>query len=137
MLEKLPVPGHPTNLDNSRARAFCACNRYRWGLFGHFFSRLSYLISFSSLEDSCIDSSTVSRGRKTQNNLLLLINVDPRWLSFISQVNSYKRPTANHVTYIHVINFKEASGRFFFHFLEVFEKCIDYIRIFFIHFREI
>ena len=38
---------------------------------------------------------------------------------------------------IHVINFKEASGRFFFHFLEVFEKCIELIRIFFIHFREI
>ena len=35
---------------------------------------------------------------------------------------------------IHVINFKEASGRFFFHFLELFEKCIEYIRIFFIHF---
>ena len=30
---------------------------------------------------------------------------------------------------IHVINFKEASGRFLFHFLEVFEKCIEYIRI--------
>ena len=28
---------------------------------------------------------------------------------------------------IHVINFKEASGRFFFHFLEFFEKCIEYI----------
>ena len=40
-------------------------------------------------------------------------------------------------SYIHVINFEEASGRFFFHFLEVFEKCIEYIRIFFIHFREI
>ena len=38
---------------------------------------------------------------------------------------------------IHVINFKEASGRFFFHFLEVFEKCVEYIRIFFIHFLEI
>ena len=38
---------------------------------------------------------------------------------------------------IHVINFKEASGRFFFHFLEVFEKCIEHIRIFFIHFLEI
>ena len=38
---------------------------------------------------------------------------------------------------IHVINFKEASGRFFFHFLEVFEKCIEYIRIFFIHFLEV
>ena len=36
------------------------------------------------------------------------------------------------VVCIHVINFKEASGRFFFHFLEVFEKSIKYIRIFFI-----
>ena len=27
---------------------------------------------------------------------------------------------------IHVINFKEASGRFFFQFLEVFEKCLEY-----------
>ena len=27
---------------------------------------------------------------------------------------------------MHVINFKEASGRFFFHFLEVLEKCIEY-----------
>ena len=38
---------------------------------------------------------------------------------------------------IHVINFKEASGRFFFHFLEVFEKCIGYIRKVFIHFPEV
>ena len=30
--------------------------------------------------------------------------------------------------HIHVINFKEASGRFFFHFPEVFQKCIEYIR---------
>ena len=38
---------------------------------------------------------------------------------------------------IHVINFKGASGRFFFHFLEFFEKYIEYIRKFFIHFLEI
>ena len=25
--KKLPVPGRPTNLDNSRARAFCTCRR--------------------------------------------------------------------------------------------------------------
>ena len=36
-----------------------------------------------------------------------------------------------------VIHFEEASGRFCFHFLEVFSKCIDYIRILFIHFLEI
>ena len=37
---KLPVPGRPTNLDYSRARAYCACSRCGWGLFGHFFSHL-------------------------------------------------------------------------------------------------
>ena len=32
MLGKLPVPGRPTNLDYSRARAYCACGRCGWGL---------------------------------------------------------------------------------------------------------
>ena len=31
MLDKLPVPGRPTNLDYSRARAYCACSRCGWG----------------------------------------------------------------------------------------------------------
>ena len=52
-LGKLPVPGRPTNLDESRARAYCAYNGCGWGLFGHFYSRLSFLFSFSlSLGDS-------------------------------------------------------------------------------------
>ena len=46
VLGKLPVPGRPTNLDYSRARANCACSRCGWGLFGHFFSPLSFLPSF-------------------------------------------------------------------------------------------
>ena len=53
VLGKLPVPGRPTNLDNSRARAYCACSSYRWGLFGHFFSRLSFLFSFSLSLGDC------------------------------------------------------------------------------------
>ena len=47
VLGKLPVPERPTSLDDSRARAYCACNRRGWGLFGHFFSHLSFLFSFS------------------------------------------------------------------------------------------
>ena len=47
VLGKLPVPGHPTNLDDSRARAYYACSRCGWELFKHFFSRLSFLSSFS------------------------------------------------------------------------------------------
>ena len=42
-----------------------------------------------------------------------------------------------HTSAIHVMTFKEESGRFFFHFREVFEKCIEYIGKFLIHFREI
>ena len=28
VLGKLPVPGRPTNLDDSRARTYCACSRF-------------------------------------------------------------------------------------------------------------
>ena len=55
VLGNLPVPGRPTDLGYSRARACCACSRCGWGLFGHFFSHLSFLFSFSlSLGDGPI-----------------------------------------------------------------------------------
>ena len=38
VLGKLPVPGRPTNLDQRRARTFCAFCRCGWGLFGHIVS---------------------------------------------------------------------------------------------------
>ena len=37
------MPGCSTNLDNGRARAYCACSRCGWGLFGYIF--LSRIIS--------------------------------------------------------------------------------------------
>ena len=40
VLGKLPVPGRI-------ARAYCTCSRCGRGLFGHFFSRLSFLSIFS------------------------------------------------------------------------------------------
>ena len=45
----LLVPGRPTDLDNSSLRAISvwACIKCGWGLFRHFFSRLSFLSSFS------------------------------------------------------------------------------------------
>ena len=49
VLGKLPVPGRPTNLDDSRARAYCACSRCGWGLFGHFYSQLSFFLLSPSL----------------------------------------------------------------------------------------
>ena len=55
MLGKLPKPGRPTNLDKSRAGAYCACSRCGWGCSDIFFSRLSVLFSFSlSLGDGPI-----------------------------------------------------------------------------------
>ena len=47
VLGKLPVQGRPTNLAYSKAKAYCTCSRCGWGLFGRFFSHLSFL--FSSL----------------------------------------------------------------------------------------
>ena len=38
VLGKLPVPGRPTNLDNSRARAYCTCSRCGRGVVWTFFS---------------------------------------------------------------------------------------------------
>ena len=46
VLGKSSSAGASYNLDDSRAKAYCACNRCGWGLFGHFFS-LSFLFSFS------------------------------------------------------------------------------------------
>ena len=44
VLGKLPVPGRPTNLDSSRAKAYCACSRWGGGCLDIF-----SLLSFSSL----------------------------------------------------------------------------------------
>ena len=38
--------GASYNLDYSRARAYCACSRCGWGLFGHFYSHLSFSLLF-------------------------------------------------------------------------------------------
>ena len=43
VLGKLPVPGRPTNLDQSGARAYCACSRCGWVCLDIFF--LSSVIS--------------------------------------------------------------------------------------------
>ena len=40
--KKLPVPGRPTNLDNSRARAFCTCRRCGGGCLDIFLSTITF-----------------------------------------------------------------------------------------------
>ena len=55
VLGKLPVPGRPAGLDYSGTRGYCACSGCRWGCLDIFFSRLSFLFSFSlSLGDGPI-----------------------------------------------------------------------------------
>ena len=46
VLDKLPGPGRPTSLDKSRARAYCTCSRFGWGLLDIF--TLTYPFSFLS-----------------------------------------------------------------------------------------
>ena len=46
VLGKLPVPGRPTYLKLSRARAYCACSRCGWGCMDIF--SLVYHFSFLS-----------------------------------------------------------------------------------------
>ena len=48
-LGKLSVPGRPTNLDNSRTRAYCICSRCGLGLFGNFFLSSIFSLSFLPL----------------------------------------------------------------------------------------
>ena len=55
VLGKLPVPGRPANYAKSRTRPVALCSEFGWGWFEHFFSRLSFLFSFSlSLGDGPI-----------------------------------------------------------------------------------
>ena len=63
MLGKLPVPERPTNLDNSRATAYCACSRCG-GVVWTFFSPLSlpFFRPFSGRRPD-IDCNTASKGR--------------------------------------------------------------------------
>ena len=64
MLGKLLVPGCPTDMDNTRARAYCAFTRCGYWWFGHFFARLSFPFSFSLFGGRPdINRNNVSKGR--------------------------------------------------------------------------
>ena len=51
VLGKLPVPGHPANLNNSRARAYCAYSRCGWSCLDIF----THIYHFSLLSPSLGD----------------------------------------------------------------------------------
>ena len=97
VLGKLLAPGRPTTLDNSRARAYCAYSRCGWGLFGRFFSRLSFLFSFSlSPGDGPIQTEILSQRAvkpKTTNqptnyrSKFFPLRVNPIFLDFVLQAS--------------------------------------------------
>ena len=49
VLGKLPVPGRPTNLNHSRARAYCACSGCECCFWTFFLSPIIYLFLSPSL----------------------------------------------------------------------------------------
>ena len=64
MLGKLPVPGRPTNLDFSRARAYCACSMCGCGCLDIFLTSITSLFFLPlSGRRSDIDGYAVSKGR--------------------------------------------------------------------------
>ena len=52
VLGKLPVPGRPAGFGSGGTRAYCACGRCGWGLFGRFYSRHSFLSLSLSLSET-------------------------------------------------------------------------------------
>ena len=79
VLGKFSVPGRPTNLENGRARAYCACSRCGSGMFGHFFSRLWEMARY--IMKYCLKASL------NQNNHTVRVChrpiLDVSWMSLI------------------------------------------------------
>ena len=72
VLGKLPVPGRPSNLADSRARAYCTCSGavffffFFWTFLPPSIFSLLFLPLFGRRSD--IDGNIVSKDRLTQNN---------------------------------------------------------------------
>ena len=79
VLGKLPVPGHLTNLDDSRARAYCACSGCGWGWFGHF--SLFFLPLSGRWPDK--DWNTVSNQNNQRTNQPWLLKEILRFRDFV------------------------------------------------------
>ena len=70
MLGKLPVPGRPTNLEYSRARAYCACSRFGWRLFGHFYAPEGTSGGISKSHRQSVRTSVTNRVSAISHKLL-------------------------------------------------------------------
>ena len=127
VLGKLSVPGRPTNLNYSWARAYCAYRRCGWGFFGHFFSCLSFLLFLPlSGRRSDIDWNTVSKQpanqlRGRESYFLLL-----QWIQCTSKADKSDIVYSENTSYIFhlwLIRFVTAASR----------GCIDNLGLSFWH----
>ena len=78
VLGKLPVPGRPASLDKSRARAYCSCSRCGLGLFGHFYSHLSFLCLYETTRyrlKYCLKGSLSPKTTNQPTNHLSLVSI--------------------------------------------------------------
>ena len=64
VLGKLSVPGRPTNLDNSRTRAYCAYSRYEF-----------FFLTFFSLVYSCYRIYSIVSYKNACRNILLILRL--------------------------------------------------------------
>ena len=96
MLGRHIVPGRPTNLDNSWARAYCVCSRFGWGLFGHFFSRLSFLFFLPLCETARYRLKYCLKGPLNPNNQLTKI-------------------TRSHISYLSLIQVLRTKSKYLLH----------------------
>ena len=116
VLGNLPVPGRPTYSDSSAARAYCACGGCSRGLFGHFFSHLSLLFSFSlSLGDGPIYIEILSQRAvkpKTTNqptdhiftyDILKVLSAEQPYLSTINEDKLPQLDTEYFFSYINIL----------------------------------
>ena len=85
---KLPVPGHPTNLDNSRTRALFACRRCVCIVFFlHFFSSIIFLFLLPLWETARYRPNYCLKGpiTKTTNHHSDINKMFKRKIKFIQQ----------------------------------------------------
>ena len=62
VLGKFSVLGIPTNLDNSRPRAYCTGSKCSQRLFGHFFFHPSFILFSPSPGDGPIETEILLKG---------------------------------------------------------------------------
>ena len=95
--------GASYNLDYRRARAYCACSRCGWGLFGNFYSHLSFSRLFLPLFGRRPDIFTLVYPFPSSFSLSLWETARYRLKYFLKGPLNPKQPTTQINQYIYVV----------------------------------